>query len=126
MAGAVRLIKIQVAKTMICALCKKGSTDMTTECGHHYHAACFQARWTDCHLPCFVCARPLGHAVEDVLTKDWCVGVHGGTHWCACYRVTANESKIVRSNKGVPRWQRTNGRLHSQDIFPLCFNICVS
>jgi len=111
---------------MLCALCQKENADMTTECGHHYHVACFQSAWKDCHLPCFECARPLGQAFKDTSSKDWFVGVYDGTRWCSCYKVTANESKIVRTGKVMPRWVRKDGRLSSPNIFRLCFNICVS
>jgi len=111
---------------MKCVLCKKGSPDLTTACGHHYHADCFRARWKECHLPCFECGRALGHAVQHTVSKEWVVGICGAQKWCSCYKVTADESKIVRTCTVVPRWNRENGRLRSRKIYPLCFNICVS
>lgn len=112
--------------SMLCTICVNKKADMVTDCGCWYHTECFQQTWSDCHLPCRHCSRPLGHAYQDANSGDWVVGVSGGGKWCSCYKVTANESKIIPYNKILGKWKRTNGRLHSINYFPLCFNICVS
>jgi len=99
---------------------------MRTDCGCWYHSKCFQKSWSDCHLPCAHCSATLGNAYLDRDTGDWVVGVSGGSLWCPCYKVTANESRIVPFHKIVGKWKRANGRLRSRNYFPLCFNICVS
>ena len=112
--------------SMLCVLCQEPNPDMCTECGHNYHTTCFQQCWKEHHLPCFECSKALGHAFCDENTLDWFVGVNSGAQWCACYKITAKESKIVRTSQTMRKWERKNGRLSSRNMFPMCFNICVS
>ena len=109
---------------MFCDACGEKNPDIHTKCGHSFHANCFQKLWKDCHLPCLICQHTLGSACKD--KEEWVVGVNGRDKWCSCYKVSANESKIIRYTDEINKWVRKNGRLHSKNIYPLCFNICVS
>ena len=123
-----RLINLSYFLAMRCTICKNAKPDMKTECGCWYHSKCFQKNWSDCHLPCPHCSTTLGHTYQDPNSGDWIVGVFGGSFWCPCYKVSANESKIIpaRNAKTIGKWKRTEGRLQSINYFRLCFNICVS
>lgn len=106
---------------MKCCICFKSGADLRATCGHAYHDECF--KMNDWNLSCHVCNNSLAHCHFE--GEECYVGVKNNQQLRCRYKIT-RDSLVKPVNIIVKRWKRNNGRLHSRELVPLKYNICVS